>query len=255
MKRLIVMCDYGLDDAIATLRLLKERPDLPLDVVAIGGNFSAEISLLNAKKLLSVVGADPKTVRLVDTTAEPQCYERVCQIHGQDGMGDCIFGEAEYPSLEFSKWISDVEEGDDLLCLGPMTLCEQILSRIGRGRFVFMGGCVDEIANYNGYEFNHGINPDAFSRCVKRPHYAITLDVACPALDVSDRVLGGTLIEKMTAIYRSHCLENGEIGCYVWDEIAVDAYLFPDCFVYEEQIDSFGNRLTVARFVGTKPGV
>ena len=87
--KLILFCDYGLDDAAATYDVLRHAEDYDsADLVAIGGNVPSEISLRNAKKLVANCDFALPEVRIVDTTAIEQPNEYLKEIHGDDGMGD-----------------------------------------------------------------------------------------------------------------------------------------------------------------------
>ena len=73
--KLILCCDYGLDDAAATIDALSHAAAdgyAEAVLVAIGGNVPPEISLANAKKLVAHLPFESVPLTLVDTTAEVQ---------------------------------------------------------------------------------------------------------------------------------------------------------------------------------------
>ena len=73
--KLILCCDYGLDDAAATVDALAHAEEdgySEVVLVAVGGNVPAEVSLRNAKKLLAALPFSYPSATVVDTTAEAQ---------------------------------------------------------------------------------------------------------------------------------------------------------------------------------------
>ncbi|MBO5045852.1 MAG: nucleoside hydrolase [Clostridia bacterium] len=251
--KLVVFCDYGLDDGAATCDILSHASAFSsIDIVAIGGNVPTEVALCNAKKLLAAWGDLPQNVRIVDTTLLPQPSEFLKFIHGEDGMGS-LFSEVEspVPVLSYSEWVSSLEDGFILLSLGPMTVVEHLLKEKTPSQFIFMGGNVAEEPNYNGYEFNHGVNRSAFSACVRRPHVAITMDTCRnPLLNVQESGLDGEgMMRDFVRKIRQMTFVSGEKGCYVWDDMAVKYLLHPEWFTLYNGVDKDGNLLTVAKYV------
>lgn len=252
--RLVLFCDYGLDDAQATADALRHaRADgyEGVDLVAIAGNVPCAVSLRNAKKLAAALGAEAGFVRIVDTTAYPQPEEFLQTIHGGDGMGD-ILPDQDYAGevITFDAWRGE-EMDFDLLSLGPMTLVPYALEK-QPARFVFMGGNVREVPNYHGYEFNHGMDRAAYSRCVLHPHVAVTMDTCRnPHFNIQEREIAGEGLQFAFARRaRELTFTSGEKGCYVWDDIAVKALRHPDWFALTSEVDRDGNKLTVARYLG-----
>ncbi len=251
--KLIMFCDYGLDDAAATNDMLRHAEGYDgVDLVAVGGNVPPEVALANGAKLLAALGCDLSFVRLVDTTAERQPYEFLKDIHGDDGMGD-LFAKAPspVPVVRYSDWLKEEREQFDLLSLGPMTLVQPLLERDTPRRFVFMGGNISEIPNFHGYEFNHALDRAAFSACVKAPHVAITMDTCRnPLLNIQEKALeGNSLAVRLVNRSREMTFRSGEKGCYVWDDMAVKYLRHPEWFTVKEETDRDGNRLTVAEYV------
>ena len=94
-NRIIIYCDYGLDDAIATLHILEHSHMFRhIDVVPIGGNVPVITAYRNAHSLLAAaaeLGLSDKTkTRLIDTRAVPQPKANIPDIHGTDGIGDVL---------------------------------------------------------------------------------------------------------------------------------------------------------------------
>ena len=253
--KLILFCDYGLDDAAATYDVLRHAEDYDsVDLVAIGGNVPSEISLRNAKKLVANCDFALSEVRIVDTTAIEQPNEYLKEIHGDDGMGD-LFEEKPLNGvavIPFEQWYAQIERGYSLLSLGPMTLVKHLLVRAAPAKFIFMGGNLAEAPNFHGYEFNHALDRKAFSECVKMaPHVAITMDTCRnPLLNIQQTgVLGEGTMRDIVRRSRELTFRSGEIGCYIWDDMAVKYFRHPEWFELYEGEDKDGNLLTVARYI------
>ncbi len=76
----------------------------------------------------------------------------------------------------FRNWLEGFSGEYNLLSLGPMTLVPDLLKKCTPKKFVFMGGNIAEEPNFQGYEFNHALDREAFSEAVAYPHVAITMD-------------------------------------------------------------------------------
>lgn len=259
---LILCCDYGLDDAAATVdALFHARADgyESAFLVAVGGNVPRAVALENAQKLVSHLPFESVPVVIVDTTAEPQREEFLKTVHGGDGMGDLFDGvdqEHVCPVVPFSAFLQSLEGEYDLLSLGPMTLVPRILSHARCRKFVFMGGNIAEEPNFNGYEFNHALDRNAFRETVRaHPHIAVTMDTCRdPHLNVQDCRIGDrTLMHRIVARSREMTFVSGERGCFIWDDIAVKALRHPDWFAFKERTDRDGNVLNVAKYCFGKP--
>lgn len=256
--RLILCCDYGLDDALATCDVLLHAPaeDREVTLVAVGGNVPAAVSLANAKKLVAHFPHPLSPVTIVDTSAEaqPACFLK--EIHGEDGMGE-LFPEAQPPCpvQSFGEFLRDLSGPYLLLSLGPMTLIPRILARGVCEKFLFMGGNIAEQPNYHGYEFNHALDRAAFSRAVRHPHTAVTMDTCRrPQLNIQEESIAGEgILFRIARRIRDMTRISGEKGCYVWDDIAVKVLRHPDWFLTEQRTDRDGNLLTVAKYVLGKP--
>ncbi len=256
--KLVLFCDYGLDDAAATTDALFHAAEdgySSVDLVAVGGNVPAEIALKNARKLLAALDFPHPAVRIVDTSALPQPAEFLKVIHGGDGMGD-LFEEKEVPAdvVPFETWLGSLKGDFRLLSLGPMTLVPYALEKKPE-KFIFMGGNIAEEPNFRGYEFNHGVNRAAFAACVKAAHVAITMDTCRhPLFNVQEKgVPEKNLLGRIVNCARERTFVSGEKGSYIWDDIAVKYLRHPDWFSLYEARDRDGNLLTVARYIHGEP--
>lgn len=257
MKKLILFADYGLDDAAATATLLQHHDRFDaIDIVAIGGNVPAEVSLRNCHTLLSYFPEVWEKITVVDTTAEPQPSEYLAHIHGDDGMGD-LFDHTRKTAVKtvpFASWLPTTDGTELLLSLGPMTMVVPLMERHSTYFPIIMGGCVHTPPNYHGYEFNHGLDPAAFAVCTKVPHAAITLDtVRVEVLDMRLREIEGEDIHaQILRADQKLSITRGEEGCYVWDDVAAAYLLWPDRFRLTEEEDLDGNRIFNAVYISEK---
>lgn len=255
---LILCCDYGLDDALATVDALSHARKIGDDVtlVAVGGNVPEAVALRNAKKLVAHVDFPLPRVRIVDTTDMPQPSAFLKTIHGEDGMGNLFEddGEIRCPVVKFSDFLAGLKRYT-LVSLGPMTLVPAILARGICERFLFMGGNIAETPNYGDYEFNHALDRAAFSEAVKFPHTAVTMDTCRhPLLNIQEEEIAGEdLFARIARRIREMTFVSGEKGCYVWDDVAVKALYHPDWFSCETRRDRDGNLLRVASYTYGKP--
>lgn len=253
MKHLIILCDYGLDDAIATVALLQKRAIFKgIDIVPVGGNVPREMSFCNAQTLLSYCGAE--NVRLIDTSCIPQPNEYLASIHGTDGIGDVLEKKPchDVPVLNFRDWIKTISSDSIVFSAGPCTVTAEILKNIGQPELIMMAGCIDEEPNFKGYEFNQSLDRSAFAYCAKFKHKTATLDTCqrsilnFAAADISGSGLLKKLIRASVAISQ----KRGLPYCYIYDYIAALYILSPDLFETEEKTDIDGNILTCLKYTG-----
>ena len=119
MRRLIILSDYGLDDAVATAHVFERREQFStIDIVTVAGNVSADTSRRNAEKLLSNLDADLSHVRIVDTAAVPQHFSQLPSIHGNDGMGDLLsLRPHAIPVISYAEFVEDLPTRPTVLSL------------------------------------------------------------------------------------------------------------------------------------------
>ena len=249
---LVMLCDYGLDDAVATCALLEKYRDFQkIDILAVGGNFPADVSLRNLHTLASIMPHDER-LTLVDCTGVPQPSVSIPDIHGNDGMGDVFPQNCDATrTLLFEDWLKTYEGCNILLSLGPMTVTELILKKALPDRFIFMAGCVNAEPNYNGYEFNVGLNPAAFAECVKYPHKAVLLDTGCENLDISHLEIPlNTPYNILANACKMLSAKRGEKKCFIWDDIAVRYLFHPQSFTEKMQYDKNGNLINALTYIG-----
>ncbi|MBE6637435.1 MAG: nucleoside hydrolase [Ruminococcaceae bacterium] len=260
-RSLALLCDYGLDDMVATLYLLDHAALFnTIDILPIAGNFTEETSARNARRILTHCPNRPENVRLVDTAAVPQHGEPIPNIHGNDGIGDFLPLVPDtvpegVPFLSYSEWLKDVDEHYTIVSLGPCTVTQDILKKKGALPLVMMAGNVAEPPNFNGREFNHALDVDAFAACVAFPHVTATLDSCHHPLTDFYHITpdGNDLLCRAVAAAVSLARHRGESTCRIYDLLTAVYLVHPDRFAVREDIDPDGNRLSYLAYLDSRP--
>jgi len=258
MNDIVIFADYGLDDAAATISIFNHSEKFEnITIIPIGGNVPVEVSLRNCYSLLSYFPELWHKIKVVCTSHLEQPNEYLAEIHGLDGMGDLFTHTNEEPQVskqKFEEWLQDFKGNETVLSLGPMTLVRTLLEKHKVGKFVFMGGLVNEKPNFNGYEFNQALDVEAFNFCVNFPHVAITLDTCrTERLDMRKFTIAGDDIHsQILRADKRLSISRGEKGCYVWDDVAACYVLYPDRYEIKQETDPFGNTIYNAYYVSDK---
>lgn len=258
MKDIVIFADYGLDDAAATVSIFNSCEKFNnIIIIPIGGNVPVEMSYRNCCTLLSYYPLLWDKVTVVNTCHIKQPNEYLADIHGVDGMGDVFSHPDKKPEINeitFSEWLKKYTGEETVLSLGPMTLVKEAVMKEAPAELIIMGGCVHEEPNFNGHEFNHCLDIEAFNYCVKHPHVAITLDTCrTKTLDMRQYEITDDTVHAM--IIRADqrlSISRQEDGCYVWDDIAANYILHPERFEIIRETDPDGNLLCNARYISDK---
>ena len=253
--KLIIFADYGLDDAAATISIIKKHGQFDeIYIVAVGGNVPADISLRNCITLLNSMPDANAKITVVDTTQVAQRSEYLEEIHGKDGMGDFFRQNSDTSSLKltsYDQWLAGLDGEEIILSLGPTTLVKPVLEKISVKQLVLMGGCVDTPPNFGEYEFNEAMDPEAFAFCLTFPHVAVTLDTCrVPKLDMRRLQIEGSDVHS--AIIRADqalSITRGEEGCFVWDDVAACYLMHPERFRQVKKTDPHGNVINMAEYI------
>lgn len=250
-RRYAVLCDYGLDDACATIYLLDNAEDGDrFDILPVGGNSEVNVAYRNAQTLIAEYarrGGNADNVRIVDTRKLEQPWAKLPSIHGEDGMGDLFVpAVSSVPVIDFADWLNENTDPLYVVSLGPCTVTDIIMKNVRVENLLIMGGCVAEVPNFHGYEFNHYLDIPAFNACTKYPHVVATLD-SCrtPKFNLAgkhftDGSLLSTLLNRSIELAMARHPDN----CYVYDYIAVHYVVHPDLFTIEKVVDGEGNLLS-----------
>lgn len=234
-NRIIMFCDYGLDDAIATMHILR-RADMfeKIDIVPIGGNVSVHTAFRNAQTLLASADVDTDKVRIIDTRNIPQQSADIPDIHGSDGIGDVLpQATSKAAVVDFSAFKAELEtsarpDRDCVLSLGPCTL--PVMLDYTPFCTVLMGGAVKELPNYGDYEFNEALDVSAFAKYAFGATAVATLDTCHDEnFGFENFQTGDPLTDKLVSSYKNLCASR-DATFAIYDYVAAlavtDAQLF-----------------------------
>jgi purine nucleosidase len=200
MKKVMIDCDVGVDDALALIFAF-HSPELEVKgVTGVNGNVPLEQVFANIQKVLSLI--QPKNKPLIARGAEQPLKGKPVyahSVHGQDGLGGAKIdlGEGEEwwqqyagPADELMTKIARQYPGEmTLIAVGPLTNLALAIQKDPEGmrklkRIVIMGGAVRTGGNVTPYaEFNIFSDPSA-AGIVCRSELPVTL----VPLDVTHQV-------------------------------------------------------------------
>lgn len=234
-NRLIMFCDYGLDDAIATLHILKNAHMFnKIDIVPIGGNVGVDVAYRNAHTLLHHAKADKTKVRIIDTRGIDQYAADIPDIHGTDGIGDVLNPEAsDLEVIGFADYKTEIDRTADpahdcVLSVGPCT----VPNMLGYVPFctVLMGGTVNEQPNYGEYEFNEACDVAAFGAFAYKATAVATLDTCHDnGFGFDTFTMNDPIADSLIKKYRDMCNDR-DAFVTVYDYVAALAVTNPEKF-------------------------
>lgn len=238
-NRITIFCDYGLDDAVATVHILKNSDKFEyIDIVPIGGNVTTEAAYRNAHTLLSEAAkrglVDVAKTRIVDTRAVDQPSASIPDIHGGDGMGDIFAPQtSDVAVVPFAEYKTELDnskkpERDCVLSLGPCTVPDML----GYVPFctILMGGATAEAPNYGGYEFNEALDVKAFKAFATEATAVATLDTCHDKKFGFDSMTSDELTNALVSSYRELCTKRGCKVFSIYDYCAALAVTDPEKF-------------------------
>jgi len=180
MKKIMIDCDVGVDDALALI-LAFHSPELEVKAVTgVNGNVPLEQVFENIKKVLSLI--QPKNKPLIARGAEQPLKGKPVyahSVHGQDGLGGAKIDRKEGkewwqfhdgPADELiTKMARQHPNEMTLIAVGPLTNLALAIQKDPEGmskvkETVIMGGAVRTGGNITPYaEFNIFSDPSAAS--------------------------------------------------------------------------------------------
>ncbi len=259
MRKIIMDCDPGHDDAIALL-LASRSDDLKiLGVTTVAGNSELENTTRNARKILDY--AD-----VTDVDVYPGCEKPMMRslyrltgaiIHGEDGLGGPKIPEPITPVKEehgvdfMIRTLRESEEKITLIPTGPLTNIAMALIKAPDikekiDRIIIMGGAVMDPGNItSAAEFNIYVDPEAAkivfaSGC---NIYLNTLDVSMKAVFYEEdiealRVQGdkvSDIVAQLLDFFAStHVKHFGFKACPIHDALCVGVLIDENLIEYQK---------------------
>ena len=173
MKRILIDCDPGIDDAQAIIMAFR-HPDIKIEAITtVTGNVNVDKTTANALKILDVLEAENIPVFSGAQTGLVESGSNASFVHGEDGLGDAGIprshrqAEDEPAALALIRLAQENPGELELIAIGPLTnlaialrLDPHLPERLKR--LVIMGGAYLGKGNTENYpvEFNLFADPD-----------------------------------------------------------------------------------------------
>jgi purine nucleosidase len=174
MRRIIIDCDPGIDDAQAIMMAYR-HPDVNIEAITtVTGNVGVDLTTANALKILDVLEAKPIPVFSGARTGLVEAGKTASSVHGKDGLGDVEISKSSRPveeepaALALIRMAKENPGELELIAIGPLTnlaialRLEPNLPGLFK-RLVIMGGAYYGQGNTENppSEFNLYADPDA----------------------------------------------------------------------------------------------
>ena len=258
LRKVILDCDPGIDDAVALCLALAADDIELLGVTAVEGCVSSDHANQNIQTILELLDPPkwPRVGSAIPAEGAPAVDTRF--LHGDDGLGNISNSEPQHSMYHHrhgsDKLICDLIRAYpnevNVVMLGPATNFARALRRDPGieslvNRVVMMGGSINGVGNITATaEFNVFFDPLSArtvlnSRTTKTlvpldvtrqiPWY---LDLMETLPDTSSR-LGRFLRRMLPFAYRAYRQQMGQEGIFLNDAVALLAFLEPDLFETE----------------------
>ncbi|MBF8186613.1 nucleoside hydrolase [Nonomuraea sp. K274] len=247
MKKVLIDCDPGIDDALA-LALAAGSPSLGVvGVTTVGGNVDLALTTANALALREFLEFGDVPVTAGSAGALLRETVRAAGVHGATGLGDVVLpvatrGPAEGHAVDFIVETLRAAPGEiTLVAVGPLTNIALAVRREPRvvewaRDLVIMGGSYTRGNHNPAAEFNMLADPEA-AAIVFEAGWTVTmmgLDVTLTAVVTSDvlermRPLG-RLSGLLVPAARFYGVVTAEGGPAIHDACAVAYVLDPSLF-------------------------
>ncbi|QRN83869.1 nucleoside hydrolase [Chloroflexota bacterium] len=174
MRRIVIDCDPGIDDAQAIM-MAHSHPDINIEAITtVSGNVGVEHTAANALKILDILDAEPIPVYAGAASGLVTEGQNASYVHGEDGLGGVDIPESkrkleDKPAALALIDLAKENPGElELIAIGPLTnlalalrLDPKLPSRYKK--LVIMGGAHFAQGNTPNYsaEFNLYADPDA----------------------------------------------------------------------------------------------
>ena len=172
MRRVLLDCDPGHDDAIAIMLAIAD-PSIELTAITtVAGNVTLDHTTRNALRVLDMVDRPDIPVAAGRDRPRSRDLSTAAVMHGESGLAGPLPVEPSRPALDIpaieliEQVLTDATEPVTLVATGPLTNMADVVERLphlhGRiAELVIMGGAVD-LGNWTpAAEFNIWVDPDA----------------------------------------------------------------------------------------------
>ena len=248
MRKIIIDCDPGIDDALA-LMLALSSPELNiLGITTVSGNVPAPMGADNALKVLRQMNRLDIPVYCGAEIPLKKDYVDAKDTHGEDGLGETNYPKADGVSwkdgaVDFIIETLQKETGVSIIAIGPMTnlalalqKCPEAFQRLDE--FISMGGNFRSYGNCSPVaEYNYWCDPDAANYVYQNLGtmiHMVGLDVTrkivfTPTIaDFCQRIhpSNGTFAKQITRFYNEfHWNYERIIGCVINDPLAIAYFI------------------------------
>ncbi|MDD3169237.1 MAG: nucleoside hydrolase [Eubacteriales bacterium] len=246
MKKVIIDCDPGHDDAIALLLAAKSDTIEIIGVTTVAGNSELYNTTRNARKILDYAGYEAIDVYAGCDRPMMRDLFRLTGaiIHGADGLGGPNIPAPTTPIKEehaVDYLIQTLRNSDDriiLIVTGPMTNIAVALQKAPDikdkiDRIIMMGGAVIEPGNItSAAEFNVFVDPEAAKIVINSgcELYLVSLDVSMKAVFKEDDIeklrsqgdkISTTVASLLDFFAETHVKHFGFKACPIHDALCV----------------------------------
>ncbi|PWM44022.1 MAG: hypothetical protein DBX47_06430 [Clostridiales bacterium] len=259
MKKLIIDCDPGHDDAIALLLASRADDIKILGVTTVAGNSELKYTQINARKILDYADVfDVPVYAGCDRPMMRDLYRLTgAIIHGEDGLGGPKIPapvtpiEKEHGVDYIIRTLRESDEKIYIVAVGPLTNIAMALIKAPDikekiERIVIMGGAVIDPGNItSAAEFNIYVDPEAakivFSSGCNI--YLTTLDVSMKAVfmenDIENLRAQGDKVSDIVAqlldfFASTHVKHFGFKACPIHDALCVGVLIDDTLIKYEK---------------------
>jgi purine nucleosidase len=255
VRRIIIDCDPGQDDAVALLLAMASPEELDLvAVTAVAGNVPLELTQRNARMICDIAGRQDMPVFAGCDRPMRRPLHTAEAIHGRTGINGIDVFEPRTPLRQMHGvdfLVATLLKAEDasitLVPTGPLTNVATAIDRDPRvlpkiERIVLMGGAMREGGNRSpSAEFNILVDPDAADIVLHcgRPITQMGLDVTHQVLSTHERVdriraLGNPIADAvagMLSFFERHDLKKyASLGAPLHDPCTVAWLLRPELF-------------------------
>lgn len=251
MRRVILDCDPGHDDALAIM-LACASPELELlGVTTVAGNQTVEKTTLNALKVLTLIG---EPIPVARGSGRPLVRELVTapEVHGESGLDGAELPPPSSSPLDVHAVdfiVRAAREPLTIIATGPLTNIALALSLApeiaGRVEIVLMGGGIGGGNVTPAAEFNFYVDPEAAAIVLSSgaPVTMVGLNVTNRALLAPEEIEGiasldGPVSAVAADLLRFYAAANERLlgirGAPLHDPLAVAAAIDPGVIRTEE---------------------